>query len=207
VIHNNKYIVTYTNDIKNKKIMKTVIETRKRVVKKKVTNELNGINELLDKFPTGIFSMVSDTFDIWRMCTEYLPILKDKIVARDGKLVIRPDSGNPADIVCGYNTAEILEYHDYDANHPSFKGVVELLWDVFGGTVNDQGYKVLDPHIGVIYGDSITLERAEEICKRLCIQRVRIHEHCIWCWFIHISVQYPRHFWFCNESNLCRGEW
>jgi nicotinamide phosphoribosyltransferase len=94
-------------------------------------------------------------------------VLKEEILARDGKLVIRPDSGNPADIVCGYNTAEILDYHDYDKNHPSYKGVVELLWDVFGGTVNEQGYKVLDPHIGTIYGDSITLDRAEEICRRL----------------------------------------
>jgi len=42
-----------------------------------------------------------------------------------------------------------------------------LLWDVFGGTVNEQGYKVLDPHIGAIYGDSITIDRAEEICSRL----------------------------------------
>ena len=44
---------------------------------------------------------------------------------------------------------------------------IELLWDVFGGTVNEQGYKVLDPHIGAIYGDSITIDRANEICKRL----------------------------------------
>ncbi len=42
-----------------------------------------------------------------------------------------------------------------------------MLWDVFGGTVNEQGYKVLDPHIGAIYGDSITIERADEICRRL----------------------------------------
>jgi nicotinamide phosphoribosyltransferase len=47
------------------------------------------------------------------------------------------------------------------------KGVIELLWDVFGGTVNGQGYKVLDSHIGAIYGDSITIDRANEICKRL----------------------------------------
>jgi nicotinamide phosphoribosyltransferase len=50
---------------------------------------------------------------------------------------------------------------------PEFKGVVELLWEIFGGTVNEQGYKVLDPHIGVIYGDSITLERQLDIYKRL----------------------------------------
>lgn len=145
--------------------MKKVIEVRKR--KKNIVSEDKYITHLLETFPTGILSMVSDTFNIWDICTKYLPKYKDKIMSRDGKLVIRPDSGNPADIVCGYNTAEILDYHDYDTNHPSFKGVVELLWDVFGGTVNDQGYKVLDSHSGVVYGDSITLERAEEICKRL----------------------------------------
>jgi nicotinamide phosphoribosyltransferase len=147
------------------KHMKKVIEVRKR--KKNIVSEDKYITHLLETFPTGILSMVSDTFNIWDICTKYLPKYKDKIMSRDGKLVIRPDSGNPADIVCGYNTAEILDYHDYDTNHPSFKGVVELLWDVFGGTVNDQGYKVLDSHSGVVYGDSITLERAEEICKRL----------------------------------------
>jgi nicotinamide phosphoribosyltransferase len=47
------------------------------------------------------------------------------------------------------------------------KGVIELLWDVFGGTINEQGYKVLDSHIGAIYGDSITIDRANEICERL----------------------------------------
>ena len=50
---------------------------------------------------------------------------------------------------------------------PQHKGVIELLWDIFGGTVNEQGYKVLDPHIGAIYGDSITLERQIAIYERL----------------------------------------
>jgi nicotinamide phosphoribosyltransferase len=50
---------------------------------------------------------------------------------------------------------------------PAAKGVIELLWDAFGGTINEQGYKVLDSHIGAIYGDSITIDRADEICKRL----------------------------------------
>lgn len=47
------------------------------------------------------------------------------------------------------------------------KGVIELLWDVFGGHINAQGYKVLNSHIGAIYGDSITIERAKDICERL----------------------------------------
>jgi nicotinamide phosphoribosyltransferase len=123
------------------------------------TDELEGIRYQLSKVPKGIFSMVSDTFDLWRMCTEYLPALKQEILARDGKLVIRPDSGNPVDIICGNPNA--------DSAKPEHKGVVELLWDVFGGTVNEQGYRVLDPHIGAIYGDSITLERAEQIYTRL----------------------------------------
>jgi len=50
---------------------------------------------------------------------------------------------------------------------PSQKGVIELLWDLFGGKINKYGYKELDAHIGAIYGDSITLERAKEICERL----------------------------------------
>ena len=94
-------------------------------------------------------------------------------MARDGKLVIRPDSGDPVDILCGTQIFEDRDhYNDYELDRESIlsseeKGVIELLWDVFGGTVNEQGYKVLDPHIGAIYGDSITIDRADEICKRL----------------------------------------
>ena len=47
------------------------------------------------------------------------------------------------------------------------KGSIEILWDIFGGTINSKGYKVLNPRVGLIYGDSITPERAYEICKRL----------------------------------------
>jgi nicotinamide phosphoribosyltransferase len=112
--------------------------------------------------------MVSDTFDLWRMCTEYLPVLKEEILARDGKLVIRPDSGDPVDIICGVGF-KYKKHSDGGEEYsiPEQKGVIELLWDVFGGTVNEQGYKVLDSHIGAIYGDSITIDRAEEICSRL----------------------------------------
>jgi nicotinamide phosphoribosyltransferase len=121
-------------------------------------DELGTFNYLMDQFPTGILSIVSDTWDLWKVCTEYLPALKERILQRDGKIVIRPDSGNPADILCG----------DPESSHPAAqKGVVELLWGVFPGTENEQGYKILDPHIGAIYGDSITIDRAEEICRRL----------------------------------------
>jgi nicotinamide phosphoribosyltransferase len=112
-------------------------------------------------YPAGIVSIVSDTWDLWKVCTQFLPELKESILARDGKVVIRPDSGNPADILCG----TVAEFGK--GTTPAEKGVIELLYDVFGGTVNDKGFKVLDSHIGAIYGDSITLERADEICRRL----------------------------------------
>jgi nicotinamide phosphoribosyltransferase len=120
----------------------------------------------LELFPTGILSIVSDTFDLWTLITKYLPANKDAIMARDGKLVIRPDSGDPVDIICGYNTDGAF-YSEIETGRPAYKGVIELLWDIFGGTVNAQGYKVLDPHIGAIYGDSITLDRQVQIYERL----------------------------------------
>lgn len=131
-------------------------------------DELGTFRRLLNLYPKGILSIVSDTWDLWKVLTEYLPKLKEEILARDGKIVIRPDSGDPVDIICG---RQVLikegETFKYDKSLPEYKGVVELLWEVFGGTVNEQGYKVLDPHIGAIYGDSITIDRAEEICRRL----------------------------------------
>ena len=129
------------------------------------------IADWLEVFPTGILSLVADTFDLFKLITEYLPNLKDQIMARDGKLVIRPDSGDPVDILCGYNTLDEYELTEKRVNivkdHPSYKGVIELLWDIFGGTTNEQGFKILDQHIGAIYGDSITLERQEQIYQRL----------------------------------------
>lgn len=186
-------------------------------------NELDTYSYLLDQFPEGFLSLVSDTWDLWNVINNILPKLKEKIMGRNGRLVIRPDSGNPVDILCG-NIGNILEteglttddlcdsdfeefdyfrckgklykidheaveemYEDYGreqttlweigysqfysevevSDSPEAKGVVELLWDIFGGTTNAEGYKVLDTHIGVIYGDSITVERQKEIYDRL----------------------------------------
>lgn len=129
-------------------------------------DEESTFRRLLETYPKGILSVVSDTWDLWKVCTEHVVSLREEILARDGKLVIRPDSGDPIDILCGLNTRPDMCSAE-QAMHPSFRGVIELLWDVFGGTINEQGYKVLDPHIGAIYGDSITIERADEICRRL----------------------------------------
>ena len=129
------------------------------------------IADWLTDFPKGILSIVSDTFDLWKLITEYLPANKEAIMARDGKLVIRPDSGDPVDIICGLNTKseEFKEnwLNTTRGNKGEYEGVIEILWNIFGGTVNEQGYKVLDPHIGAIYGDSITLDRQIQIYERL----------------------------------------
>lgn len=132
-------------------------------------SEIETFKRLLELHPNGILSVVSDTWDLWKVLTEYLPTLKEQILARDGKLVIRPDSGDPVDIICG-KPYSIYEGQLRD-RMPEEVGVIELLWKVFGGTTikgNDGNeYKVLDSHIGTIYGDSITLDRANQICQRL----------------------------------------
>ena len=125
-------------------------------------------------YPTGIVSIVSDTFDLWAVLTDFMPRLKDEILARDGgpesldKVVIRPDSGDPVDIICGKppERTGTTDLHTLNKTGPEYKGVVELLWDTFGGEVVN-GFKVLNPAVGAIYGDSITLERAEQISERL----------------------------------------
>lgn len=113
---------------------------------------------ITEVYPNGIVSIVSDTWDLWKVLTEYLPNLKNEVLARDGKVVIRPDSGDPVDIICGNPNGKTTEEK---------KGVIELLWETFGGNTNEKGFKELDSHIGAIYGDSITLDRATQICERL----------------------------------------
>lgn len=131
-----------------------------------IEGEFEIYKNLLTKFPNGIMSLVSDSFDLWRVLTDYLPKLKDLIMSREGKLVIRPDSGNPVDIICG--TTPHLSTKVYDDNRQNqHKGAIELLWDVFGGTINEQGYKVLDSHIGLIYGEAINQDNIKEIFSRL----------------------------------------
>lgn len=123
-------------------------------------NEIGTFERLIvELYPKGIVSIVSDTWDFWKVITEFLPELKSKILARDGKVVIRPDSGDPVKIIVG----------DKDATpgSPEYKGAIECMWEIFGGTVTDKGYKLLDSHIGLIYGDSITLQRQKAILEGL----------------------------------------
>lgn len=115
-----------------------------------------------DVYPKGIISLVSDTWDFWNVINKTAVDLKPIIMGREGKVVFRPDSGDPVKIICG----------DLDAipGSAEFKGAVECLWENFGGTTNAKGFKVLDSHVGLIYGDSITLPRAQEIMDRLAIK-------------------------------------
>lgn len=110
-------------------------------------DEITFVKRLLtDLYPNTSFSMVSDTYDYWNMVNNIIPACKDEIMAHNGKLLIRPDSGGMVDI--------------------SIR-TIEKLWEVFGGTVNSKGYKELDPHIGMIYGDGCTLNRVADIYRIL----------------------------------------
>jgi nicotinamide phosphoribosyltransferase len=159
-----------------------------------------------EQSPTGILSVVSDTWDFWTLVTDYLPQLKDEIMARDGTLVIRPDSGDPVKILTGYKLSPVSEYSElfqtqveaekdvvangyeayrwngeyygfenngFEDEQPiqlmpcEIKGLIECLWDTFGGTTTSKGFKLLDDHIGAIYGDAITLKRQRQILQRL----------------------------------------
>lgn len=133
-------------------------------------DEYETYKRILNLYPSGIVSVVSDTWDLWKVLTETVPALHNEIMARDGKLVIRPDSGDPSDILCG-KLKEDTSYGTYgfvqDDETPEGKGVVELLWETFGGTITETGHKLLDSHIGVIYGDAINFDRARDILQRL----------------------------------------
>ena len=110
-------------------------------------DEITFVRRLLnDLYPNTSFSMVSDTYDYWNMIDNILPQVKEDVMRHNGKLLIRPDSGDIVDI--------------------SVRTVIKL-WDIFGGTINSKGYKVLDPHIGIIYGDGCTLQNVETIWSEL----------------------------------------
>lgn len=118
-----------------------------------------------DIYPSGIVSIVSDTWDFWNVVTTLARALKGDILNRIpnniglAKVVFRPDSGDPVKVICGDASAP--------EGSPQYKGAVECLWEIFGGTETEIGYKVLHERVGLIYGDSITLERADAILSGL----------------------------------------
>jgi nicotinamide phosphoribosyltransferase len=111
---------------------------------------------ITETYPSGIVSIVSDTWDLWKVLTDFIPRLAPDIYRRDGKLVIRPDSGDPVKIICGDRAAKHMS--------PAYKGVLRLLADGLGLIV-PMNSKALPQIIkaGAIYGDSITLDRADQI--------------------------------------------
>lgn len=122
-------------------------------------DEMGAFINMLDLYPTGIVSIVSDTFDVYRVLTEFATKLKPRILERDGKVVFRPDSGNPEYIICGNP--------DAPEGSNEWKGAVRLLDEVFGSTINGKGYKTLNPKVGLIYGDGMYLERYQRTLARL----------------------------------------
>lgn len=122
-------------------------------------DELDYVNNMMDLNPTGIVSVVSDAYDYWRMLTKTLPAVKDRILARDGKYVVRPDSGDPMKILCGDSEAQI--------GTAEYKGTFVLLEETFGSTINSKGYKELNSKIGVIYGDGMYFDRYKAILIRM----------------------------------------
>lgn len=113
---------------------------------------------ITETYPKGIVSLVCDSYDFWGVVTKILPTLKQEILARDGKVVVRPDTGTPHKVICGdlEATSEVEK-----------KGLIRCLHDEFGGTVNDRGYNVLNPKVGAIYGDSIDLREQMKILSGL----------------------------------------
>ena len=147
-----------------KELVGTSIPATEHSIQCSYGNDMEYLHQMLSVVhPKGLVSIVSDGYDFWDVIGRVLPALKNEIMARSGgpvgdKVVIRPDSGDPILIVCGDPEGKTeLER----------KGAVEALWDIFGGTISEKGYKMLDSHIGLIYGDAITINRAKEIIDRL----------------------------------------
>lgn len=138
-----------------------------------------------DVYPTGIVSIVSDTWDFWQVIEDFLPRLQKDIMARDGRVVIRPDSGDPVDIICGLRTnphyhtkiengkywvcyepfGDLVPYTEITKGQ--YYGAYYMIGEIFGWNETEAGYKFPDTHIGLLYGDSITLERQKHIYRRL----------------------------------------
>ena len=149
-------------------------------------DELETFRRLIcEVYPNGIVSIVSDTWDFWQVVEDFLPKLKKEIMARDGRVVIRPDSGDPVDIICGLRTnphfnTRIVEGHYYCCYAPfdidseyveisegQYYGAYYMLGKTFGWNTTDTGFRYPSTKVGLLYGDSITLERQKQIYMRL----------------------------------------
>lgn len=110
-------------------------------------DEITFLRKLLTElYPNTSFSCVLDSYDYWNVIDNILPQLKEEILNHNGCMLMRGDSGDCIEVV----TQTVFH-----------------LWNIFGGTINSKGFKVLNPHVKALYGDSITIQRAEEIYKIL----------------------------------------
>lgn len=106
-------------------------------------NEIEAYRYFLERYPSGIISIVSDSYDLYNAVDNIFgKSLKEKITERNGKVVIRPDSGHPPTVCVR---------------------ILKSLYKNFGGIVNDFGYKVLNEKVGVIYGDYISYGMIDDI--------------------------------------------
>ncbi|NMM49903.1 nicotinate phosphoribosyltransferase [Marinigracilibium pacificum] len=111
------------------------------------SGELELFKHVLNTFPTGLVACVSDSYDIFRACDQYWgENLKAEILDREGVLVIRPDSGDPI---------------------MTLLRIFDILFEKFGFTVNEKGYKVLPSQIRVIQGDGVNYEAIIDIYAAL----------------------------------------
>lgn len=235
-----QYLEQYYNASVEKELIGASVSATEHSIQCQYQDDLKYWDRMInDIVPEGIVSIVSDGYDYWNVVDSVIPALKQDILNRNGKVVIRPDTGVPLKIICGEIEIEDLSTNEYckdlegcknymldvlvekvseDTAHGEYgesevegyfkfndktykvdveiewnrhdkqyyymdgysvvkceevelnsiqKGSIEALWDIFGGTINSKGYKVLDSHIGLIYGDAITPDTANEIFKKL----------------------------------------
>lgn len=121
--------------------------------------ELNAFKRMLELNPTGLVSIVSDTYDFFNVMTNFTDILCEDILSRDGKVVFRPDSGDPKKILCGDPEAPV--------GSPEYKGAIRILDEKFGSTINSKGFKELNPKVGLIYGDGMYYGRFKDVLETM----------------------------------------
>jgi len=150
----------YNYDCENKEILMSSVPASEHSVMCSFgrEGELDAFRHMLKLYPNGFVSIVSDTYNIYNVVTNFARILKDDIMQRDGTVIFRPDSGVPENIICGDDTA--------DPNSPEGKGCIRLLDEVFGSTINSKGFKVLNK-VALIYGDGMYFVRYKNVLERL----------------------------------------
>jgi nicotinamide phosphoribosyltransferase len=132
----------------------------------KLTEKQTVIRLLTEVYPEGVVSIVSDTWDYWNMIANIYPDpeVKKIIMNRKGKVVARPDSGNPIKIINGDPAAP--------TGSVQHMGTLRSFQKDFGGAMNSKNYFQLDPHIGAIYGDSMNLWRTREMLTGMRANRM-----------------------------------